>query len=223
MWLAAICRYIYVYILPQGTIQKPGNPPQQRCDCTRRKFTMAYNPTRTEFNASFSAGYDVTSKAGLAGLPARAAAEASAVRQRHFGRFTPAHSYCPNGLMMLSNKGIKIFSDAHPGILPHNLNTGGPAGKGYYSYNLECTLEKKLELVEAHARFGGWMRTAAGLPLLVKAIKMAVSARGECSRRTYVSLWKLAEKHPSPHRLQRLIGAVQSRARTILRAYDGRG
>lgn len=183
---------------------------------------MSYHATRAKVNSSFTAGYDIQSKAGLAGLPSRSQAENNAVRQR-VGKFIPVNSFCPNGLMALSDKGIKAFQVTHPGVLPWNLYKAGPAGQGYYDHNIECKSEVRNELVEAHARFGGWMRAAAGLPLLAKAIKNSVSPKGEHSRSTHVSLWKLAEKYPSPHKLQRLIGAVQNRAIGILRAYDGRG
>lgn len=187
---------------------------------------MAYNRIRDEFRSTFTAGYDITSSAGLAGLPARAQAERRAVERQygeHYKMFRPLYTYCPNGLIALSDKGLKVFTDAHPGVVPHNLYKAGPAGQGYYTYNLECTLEKQEELVSAHARFGGWMAKAAEVPLVVRAIKESVSSRETGSRRTYVDLWSIAAKYNSPHTLKRRILAVRSRALAILAAYDGRG
>jgi len=170
-------------------------------------------------------GYDYRSNAGREGLTARAIAEGKSVRRQWAIRmgFKPAYSYCPNGLIALSNKGIKVFEETHPGVIPWNLYKAGPAGQGYYSYNIECTREERDALVEAHARFGGWIAKAAELPVLAKAIGQSVSSRGEGSRRTYVSLWGLAARYPSPQALQRRIFAVQRRAIEVLRAYDGRG
>ena len=125
-------------------------------------------------------GYDYQSYAGRNGLIARSVSEAKQCNRKWAVgmKFIPAFTYCPNGLMDLSDKGIKIFEEAHPGILPWNLYKAGPAGRqGYYSYNLECTKEVRDEFVSTHARFGGWMKAATKLPLLVRAISMSVSPR----------------------------------------------
>lgn len=170
-------------------------------------------------------GYDFRSAAGRNGLIARSVAEAGQCNRKwSVGMgFKPAYTYCPNGLIALSERGIKLFEEEHPDVLPWNLYKSGPGTDGYYAYNLECTLKKRDKLVSAHARFGGWIARAAKLPLLAKAIGQSVSSRGEGSRRTYVRLWALAEKYPSPQRLERKIAAVQRRAFEILKAYDGRG
>ncbi len=170
-------------------------------------------------------GYDFVSSSGRNGLIARAVSEAKQVGRKWspITGFKPVISYCPNGLMALSDKGIAVFEAIHPNTLPWNLFKAGPAGQQHYAKNIECSREERDALVAAHARFGGWIAKASELPLLAKAIKQAVSPRGTGSRRTYVNLWVLAGKFNSPHALQRRIGAVQDRAIEILRAYDGRG
>ncbi len=123
--------------------------------------------------------------------------------------------------MTLSNKGIRIFEKTHPDTLPWNLYNAGPASQRYFGD--DCSVAKQSALIKAHARFGGWIAKAAELPLLAKTIKQSVTPNGCLSPRTFVNLWSMAEKYPSPHALERKIVAVQHRAMQILRAYDGRG
>ena len=197
---------------------------------TRRNVCIAHRRDAAGWEFAESCySRNLSSGAGLNGLIARSYAETAAVnddkrRRWELGTDRGYGSYQPNGLIALSNQGIKVFAEKHPGVLPHNLYKAGPSGQGHYSYNHHCSSHEQYEeVVGGHARFGGWMKAAADIPLVARAIKQSVSPRGTGSRRTYVDLWQLAAKYYTPHTLKRRIIAVQWRARQILAAYDGRG
>lgn len=102
--------------------------------------------------------------------------------------------------------------------LPWNLSNLVNAGlTGCYPRFLPAA--KADEIGKAVARFCGWLRAAAKLPGLRKAIKASQSARGQFARGTFVNLWEAARRCPSPGRLERALWATKARADDLVSSF----
>lgn len=157
-------------------------------------------------------------------LIAEAHAEAKysdpAVCGRIFGKFVSAA-----GLEKLAKAGMDAFEEkvGCSNVFPYNLirtsmsnsvGTVGPVGRKFASDEAGAEIER-------YARFGGWLKAAAGLPAVTKVTHKTQSGRGVNSPYTTMSLWEIVRKHPSPHKFEKQLWAVKRRAEKILAAYSG--
>lgn len=74
------------------------------------------------------------------------------------------------------------------------------------------------KLLECAARFAGWLKTLAWFYGAVRVIE-ATQGSGVGSPYTTVNLYKLFDRWPSPHRLERTIWKARARANQVLRPY----
>lgn len=99
-----------------------------------------------------------------------------------------------------------------------NFRQSDPLPEGYFVRNRE-QFATTGELLTYAARFGGWLKMLGWSYGAVRAIEATQANRGVCSPYTTVNLYRLFERWPSPHRLERQIWKVRERANQILRPY----
>lgn len=116
------------------------------------------------------------------------------------------------GLEALVASACEDFTEGSGGVkLPWNLPTVGAPWFRRQGGRVN------LEDLERAARFSGWLRAASKLPEVVRLISRTTRGdRGVNSPRTWVDLWKVAERFPSPQRFNRWIKRVRARAAMIL-------
>lgn len=98
-----------------------------------------------------------------------------------------------------------------------NFRQSDPLPEGYRVKNCEQFADCG-ELLSYAARFAGWLRTGAWFAGVARAIS-ATQGPGVGSPYTKVNLYRLFERWPSPHRLERQIRKARRRANQILRPY----
>lgn len=131
------------------------------------------------------------------------------------------------GLGKLVGKGAKEFEEAAKHSLPHNLiftAMSGALGFGSAPFRhggMWCSNEGADRLLKEYGRYSGWLRTAAKLPAVKKALMKGQSSRGVNSDYTYFSLGVLIKKYPSPHRLERALWKARKRADEMLASWPG--
>lgn len=131
------------------------------------------------------------------------------------------------GLGKLVNEGVQEFKKKTGHYLPHNLVftqmsgalSFGSAPMRYGA--LWCSPEGADRLLREYGRYRGWLRAAADLPAVKKALMKGQSGRGVNSDYTYFSLGCLIKKWPSPHRLERALWKARKRADEMLAAWPG--
>lgn len=163
---------------------------------------------------------------------------------RELGRHARLYSYtCPvtgerlspdmavwvtaNGLGSLMQEGVKIFEERTEHRLPRNLifaQMGGALnfGSAPFRYGgMWCSREGVDRLLKEYGRYRGWLKAAAELPAVKKALMKGLSGNGVNSPYTRFDLGSLIKKYPSPHRLERQLWKARSRADSMLAAWPG--
>jgi hypothetical protein len=98
-----------------------------------------------------------------------------------------------------------------------NLRQSDPLPERYHVENCE-KFSNCGELLTYAARFAGWLKTLAWFYGSVRVIE-ATQGPGVGSPYTTVNLYRLFERWPSPHRLERQIWKARARANQILKPY----
>ncbi|HEV2448734.1 MAG TPA: hypothetical protein VGS58_22530 [Candidatus Sulfopaludibacter sp.] len=134
----------------------------------------------------------------------------------------PAPSFNRAGLESLTWDAQKACTEAG-WTMPHNLYRHGPA-VGYSSTAARIPLEgiDADTMVGPYARLAGFLNALAKMPRtgeLGRLWEKLVSANGVRSPYTRLDLWKAADIHQHPYRLQRRLQKVRWRANRILRPY----
>ncbi len=84
----------------------------------------------------------------------------------------------------------------------------------------------RMELVETAARASGWLNTIAECPeqspALIRVMGQTVSFRGAGSPCHSFRLWRVIDRHPSPHECERVVRRTRAHANEMLRAYGVR-
>lgn len=104
--------------------------------------------------------------------------------------------------------------------LPWNLDNLVHAGLSVEGrYPRYAPAAQAAKVIEGVMHFCRWLRAAAKLPGLRKAIKASQSARGQFARGTVVNLWEAARRCPSPGRLERALWATKARADDLVSSF----
>lgn len=119
------------------------------------------------------------------------------------------------GLEAIVASAQKDFEAKAKFYLPHNLSVHGP----YVSYRREGPIYKNLEMVDAAAKFSGWLRGAAAFPGLRLLLARTTSHRGMNSPSTHLNPWRIAKRYDSPGKAERAFWKTYRRAAEILRPY----
>ena len=132
------------------------------------------------------------------------------------------------GIFSLEQSGVTFFEEATGHTMPHNLVASDFRSNlvvaGYRlnrNAGRRMPIEEADELIIRAARFGGWLKAAAGLRGVRKLIQKTQSDRGINSPYTTINLRALMARFPSPGNLERMLWAVKIRAEAILSAYTG--
>lgn len=131
------------------------------------------------------------------------------------------------GLGKLVGMGADEFEKKTGHRLPHNLAFTAMSGALTFGsapmrYGAQwCSPEGADRLLKEYGRYRGWLRAAADLPAVTKALKKGQSGNGVNSPYTRFSIWVLMTKYPSPHRLERVLWGARQRADEMLAAWPG--